>query len=57
MGDQIGKHVVAVLVPRTSRRTRLVIVAEHNLERRVRRVAAEIFVGIDVDIGGMIDGE
>ncbi len=56
MREQIEKHVVAVFVPRTGGRARVVIVAEHNLERRVRRIAGEILVGINVDIGGMING-
>ncbi len=44
-----------MLVPRAGGRTR--VPAEHNLERRVRRIAGEIFVGINVNIGRMIDGE
>src|ERR1022692_3183968 len=55
MRQQIRKHVVAMLVPSTGGRTRGA--AEHNLERRVRRIAGEIFIGINVKVGGMIDGE
>ena len=57
MREQIGEHVVAVLVPGPGGRASIILVAEHDLERRVRRIAGEIFVGIDVDVGGMIDGE
>src|SRR5271156_5172774 len=57
MREQIGEHVVAVLIPRAGGGTRIVLIAEHNLERRVRRIAREIFVRIYVDLGGMIDGE
>jgi hypothetical protein len=52
MREQVGKHVVAVLVPCAGGRARIVIIAEHDLERRVRRIAGEIFVGIDVESAG-----
>ena len=55
MREQIGKHIVAVLIPRASRGAR--ITTEHDLERRIRRITGKIFVGINIDIGGMIDGE
>src|ERR1017187_7774221 len=55
MREQIGENVVAVLIPRPGRRTR--IAAEHNLERRIRWVAGEIFIRINVEIGGVINGE
>src|ERR1700726_4187905 len=57
MGEQIGKHVVTVLVPSTGGRARIYFVAEYNLEGGVRRISGEIFVGINVNISGMIDGE
>src|SRR5208282_1422690 len=57
MREQVGKHVVLVLVPRAGGRTRIILITEHHLERRVGRIAGEIFVGIDVDLPGMIDGQ
>src|SRR5258706_4264783 len=53
MRQQIGQHVVAVLIPRARRRTR--IAANHHLEFRIRRVRCEIFIGINIEIGGMIE--
>src|SRR5258706_7769628 len=55
MRQQIGQTVVAVLTPRARRRTR--IAANHHLEFRIRRVRCEIFIGINIEIGGMIDRE
>src|SRR5215469_18587951 len=52
MRQQIGEHVVAVLVPCPTRRTR--VPTEHDFERRVRRIAREIFIGINLDVRGMI---
>ena len=51
--QQIGQDVVAVIVPRSRGRTG--IAAVDNLEWRIRRVAGEIFVGINVDRSRMID--
>ena len=53
VGEQVGQNIVSVLVPGSSRRTRSP--AEDHLEPRIRRVAGEKFVGIDVEIGGMVD--
>ena len=55
MRQQIGQHVVSMLVPRRSRRTR--IAAHHNFERRIRRVRRKIFVGINIGIRRMIHSE
>src|ERR1700679_1222384 len=57
MCEQLWEYVVAVLLPGTGGRAGIVLIAEHNLERRVRWIAGEIFVGIDIEIGGMIDRE
>ncbi len=53
MRQQIREHIVAVLVPRCRRRAR--IPADHNFERWIRRIAGEIFVGINLELGRMID--
>src|SRR5258708_31263068 len=50
--QQIGKNIVAVLVPRANRR--LGVVAHDPLEWRIWRIRGEVFIGINVDTGGMI---
>jgi hypothetical protein len=55
MREQIWEDIMAVLVPRPRGRTRTP--AKYNLKRWIRRIAGEIFVGIDVNIGRMIDRE
>ena len=55
MRQQIRQHVVAMIVPGASWRTR--VAREHYFERRIRRIAGEVFVGIDLDIGRMIDSD
>ena len=46
---------MAVLVPGSGGRAR--IAADDDFEFGIRRIRCEIFVGIYVDTGGMIDGE
>ena len=55
VSTQIRQHIVAVLVPGSGRRAR--VAADHDFEFGIRRVRGEIFVGIDVDRSGMIDGQ
>ena len=55
MRQQIGQHIVAVLVPRSRGRMRVFALAHHHLELRIRRVRGEILVGINFEIRGMID--
>jgi hypothetical protein len=50
MRQQIGKNVVAMLVPRAG--GRLGVAADDNFELRIRRVRGEIFVGINVTSAG-----
>src|SRR5580692_1287978 len=54
MRQQVRKNIVAVLVVCRGWRTR--IPADHNFKRRIRRVAGEVFVGINVEVGRMIYG-
>src|SRR5579863_8206445 len=54
VGQQIREHVVAVLILRRGGRARGP--ADYHFEWRVRRIAGEVLVGINVKIGGMIDG-
>src|SRR5216117_1038008 len=53
MGLQIREKISAVVVPRAGRGTR--VAAGYDFERRVRRIAGEIFVRIDLVVAGMID--
>src|ERR1700688_4804552 len=46
-----------MLVPCTGGRTRIFTIADHTFEWRVWRIAGEIFIGININIGGMIDGQ
>src|ERR1022692_1410568 len=55
MRQQVGQHVVAVLIPGARGRTR--IAAHHDFEFRIRRVRGEVLVRINVLVGGMIDGQ
>src|SRR5215467_714434 len=52
MREQVGKNPVTVVVPRPERRLR--VAAENYFERRIRRIARKIFVGVNVDSRGMI---
>ena len=53
VGRKIREQVMSVFVPRAGRRT--CIAAEHNLERRVRRIAGEILIGININASRMVD--
>ena len=55
MRQQVGQNIVTMLVPRARRRTG--IAAVDNFERRIRRVAGEIFVGENIDSGRMVHGQ
>ena len=55
VSQQIGQNVVPMFIPRTGGRPR--VVAGDDLEFGIRRIRSEIFVGIDVDIGRMINGQ
>ncbi len=48
MSQQIGQHVVTVLIMRRGRRTRHRWL-NYDFERRIWRIAGEIFVGINLD--------
>ena len=52
---QVGQQVVAMIVPNTG--WRLGTLADHYFEGWIWRVRREVFVGIDIDVRGMIDGE
>src|SRR5256885_13032935 len=53
MGEKIGQQVVALVVPRAA--WGLGTGAGYDSEIRIRRIAGEIFVWIDVSVCGMID--
>ena len=55
VGKQIGQQVVSMIV--RTRRGRVRVAAGHDLERRIRRIAGEVFVGKHVEIRRMIDRE
>src|SRR6266576_1185594 len=50
---QVRDKIVPMLVPRSSGWPR--VAANHNFERRIRRIRREILVGINVDTQRMID--
>ena len=54
MRQQIRQHVVAMLIVSRRRRTRAL--ADDHFEWRIRRIAREIFVGINLKIRRVIDG-
>ena len=53
MRQQIREHVVAVLIVRRCGRAR--VPAGDHFEWRIRRIAGEVFVGINVEVRRMID--
>src|SRR5579864_379378 len=55
MREQIGEEVVTFVVPGSRWRPRRFLVAGNYLELRIRRIAGEIFVGINVFLGRMIN--
>ena len=55
MREQIGQHIVSMLVPCAGWRTRIFALAHHHFEFWIRRIRREIFVRIHIEIGRMID--